>query len=370
MTRDFDVFVIGGGPAGLAAAIAARKKGFSVVIADVLRPPIDKACGEGLLPATLTALQELGVHFGPNDGYPFDAIRFIDDQHSVVASFFPGHALGVRRTVLHRRMYECAADCGVKFLWGTHVTRIAKDAVTVPGKIYGARWIVGADGGSSRVRRWARLDRPLFHTRRFGFRQHYRVRPWSQSVEVYWAGDAQIYVTPVGESEICLASVSRSPAIRVSGVAAHFPDLLARLRGAEPSTLEKGAVTAMCRLRRVHRGNVALIGDASGGVDAITGDGICLSLHQAVALADALTHDNLRLYQKEHRRLSRVPTWIGLHLLCMDGRPRLRRRVFSTLAAHPQLFARLLFAHVGQASFSDCIKTGAALGLRLLAATG
>ena len=45
-----DVFVIGGGPAGLAAAIAARGRGFRVLVADGAQPPIDKACGEGLLP--------------------------------------------------------------------------------------------------------------------------------------------------------------------------------------------------------------------------------------------------------------------------------------------------------------------------------
>jgi menaquinone-9 beta-reductase len=41
-----DVFVIGGGPAGLAAAIAARAKGLRVTVADGGVPPIDKPCGE------------------------------------------------------------------------------------------------------------------------------------------------------------------------------------------------------------------------------------------------------------------------------------------------------------------------------------
>jgi flavin-dependent dehydrogenase len=54
------VFVIGGGPAGLAAAIAARQRGFAVAVADGLEPPVDKACGEGLMPDTLRVLRELG----------------------------------------------------------------------------------------------------------------------------------------------------------------------------------------------------------------------------------------------------------------------------------------------------------------------
>jgi len=63
LPRETDVFVIGGGPAGLAAAIAARRAGFDVVVADRSQPPIDKACGEGLMPDGLSALQRLGVSF-------------------------------------------------------------------------------------------------------------------------------------------------------------------------------------------------------------------------------------------------------------------------------------------------------------------
>src|SRR5882762_7612553 len=65
------VLVIGGGPAGLAVAIAARRKGFDVTVADGAKPPIDKACGEGLMPGTVTALRELGVAIGPGDGQAF-----------------------------------------------------------------------------------------------------------------------------------------------------------------------------------------------------------------------------------------------------------------------------------------------------------
>lgn len=369
MARDFDVFVVGGGPAGLAAAIAARKRGLEVVVADGFEPPIDKACGEGLLPATLQALKRLDVRLGLCDGYPFRGIRFADHQ-SVVEAYFPGlSALGVRRTTLHARLLESAENCGVQFLWRTEVTRLLGHAVVAGDRIIRTRWIVGADGANSRVRQWAGLNSYSFYLRRYGFRQHYRLRPWSDRVEVYWEDHAQIYVTPVSESEICLACVSTNPSTRVADALSAFPELFARLEGAIPSSSERGAVTAMHRLRRVYRDNVALIGDASGGVDAITGDGICLSFHQAFALASAFKTNDLHFYQKAHRRLSRVPTFLGFHLLSMDGRPWLRRRALSTLSENPQLFGRLLSAHIGEASFWDCVKAGAVLGMRLLSSS-
>src|SRR5260370_5197798 len=116
------VLVIGGGPAGLAAAIAARMKGFDVTVADGVKPPIDKACGEGLLPGTIAALRELGVAISPDDGQAFRGVCFVDAANSAEASFSGASGFGVRRTVLHQKMVERAQQCGITLLWNTPVT--------------------------------------------------------------------------------------------------------------------------------------------------------------------------------------------------------------------------------------------------------
>ena len=93
-----------------------------------------------------------------------------------------------------------------------------------------------------------------------------------------------MYVTAVNRTEICVALITRDSRLRLEQALPQFPELNRRLAGADASSTERGAVTALRSLRRVSRGRTILIGDASGSVDAITGEGLSLSFHQAIAL--------------------------------------------------------------------------------------
>src|SRR5580700_5043517 len=125
-----DVFVIGGGPAGLAAAIAARERGFRVVVTDGAKPPIDKACGEALMPDAIAALKRLGVAVPASEAVPIRGVRFISSGLSADADFPSGNrGLSIRRTILHRIMSERAAELGVDLLWQNVVTGISGNEV-------------------------------------------------------------------------------------------------------------------------------------------------------------------------------------------------------------------------------------------------
>jgi len=348
ISRDFDtdVFIVGGGPAGLAAAVAARRKGFRVMVADSARPPIDKACGEGIMPDGIDALRQLGFSLASATPAPFRGIRFFDSSLSAEAPFPNGYGFGVRRTALHNAMAATAESAGVELLWGAHITSLVPHGVALGQRIITSRWIVGADGLRSRVRAWAGLDTGAPVRRRFGFRSHFRTSPQSDYMELHWGRKAQIYITPVGPGELCAVAISRDPHLRLEQALAEFPDLAKRLVTPSGSS-EVGALTSTRRLRRVTRGHIALLGDASGSVDAITGEGLCLAFRQSLALADALEHDDLAGYEKAHRRLRRRPALMGALLLFFGSRPRLRRHALHAFAACPALFETLLAAHVG-----------------------
>jgi len=364
-----DVFVIGGGPAGLAAAIAARQHGFRVVVAAGAKPPIDKACGEALLPDAIAALERLGVALPATDALPLSGVRFLSSGLTAEAAFPSGNCgLSVRRTVLHRIMVERAAAMGVDLLWQTVVTGIAREEVRLGDRAIRTRCIVGADGTNSRVRRWANLD---VHSRtgfRYAFRRHYRMRPWTDRMEVYWGNHSQGFANPVSSEEVCVAVASPDPELRLDESLLAFPELNARLRGAEISSTERGSVSANRKLRRVWRGNVALIGDASGTVDAITGEGFGLSFSQAMVLANCLRSGGLAGYNSAHSRLSRRPLLMARLMLTLDGRPRLQQRTLHAFRKHPGIFRRLLALHIGSRSPFHLALDGLSLGWGLLTA--
>lgn len=372
-----DVCIIGGGPAGLATAIAARRRGLSVLVADGAVPPIDKSCGEGLMPGGIDALRQLGIAIPRGEAYPFRGIRFVNDGATVEAAFPRGAACGIRRTHLHNIMLHHADASGVHMLWQTSISGLHPQGAIVDGDVVRARWVVGADGSNSSVRRWAKLDpetrghnrspnRSNDSIRRFGFRRHYHIAPWSAFMELHWGRSCQIYVTPVSPEEVCLAVVSSDSKLRLEDALREFPELRSRLEHAAFTSTERGSITVTRRLRNVYRDRTVLVGDASGGVDAITGEGLCLAFRQAVLLGDCLAAGNLARYQKGHRAMIRRPALMAQMMLLMSRNIAARRRAIQVFQANPQSFAGMLAVHVGEGSTRNHISTGIALGWELL----
>jgi len=154
---------------------------------------------------------------------------------------------------------------------------------------------------------------------------------------------------------------SRNPRLRFHEAISQVPALASRLLQVPVLDNVRGARAALRRLRRVSRGRLALVGDASGSVDPLTGEGLGLGFRQAAVLVDAMKSDNLRSYQAAHDRISAAPRLMSRLMLMMDAHPRLRRRALRILAAEPSLFSRLLNVNVGALTISNF---GAAHALR------
>ncbi|GAB2692364.1 NAD(P)/FAD-dependent oxidoreductase [Thalassiella azotivora] len=301
-----DLVVVGGGPVGLAAATSAALRGLDVVVVEPRPGPVDKACGEGLMPGAVAALAELGVR---PVGRPFTGISYVAADGSAGGrhAFAAGPGLGVRRTTLHEAVDARAREVGVRVV-GDRVVALAQDGAGVAVGLAGggslrAPWVLACDGLHSPTRALLGV-RARSDGRRYGLRRHARVAPWSTDVEVHWSADAEAYVTPVGPREVgvaVLARAGRDPRRLLDG----FPVLADRLAGAAWSSPARGAGPLLQRVDRRVAGRVLLVGDAGGYVDALTGEGLRVGLAGARAAVDAVLAGDPARYEAAWWRLTR-----------------------------------------------------------------
>ncbi|MGA5807476.1 NAD(P)/FAD-dependent oxidoreductase [Streptomyces cellulosae] len=331
-----DLLVVGGGPAGLATALHAARAGLDTVVAEPRPAPVDKACGEGLMPGAVRALTALGLHA---PGHPLAGIRYVQGPRRAEALFRRGQGLGVRRTDLHTVLHRAVLDAGVPVLpLRVDAVRQDADGVSVPGAGLRARWLVAADGLHSPLRRALGLDRPTRTRPRYGLRRHYAVPPWTSHVEVHWGPDAEAYVTPLGPRLVGVALLTSRRAPYDTQLAG-FPELAARLPPDTAVTPVRGAGPLHRRSRaRVH-GRILFVGDAAGYVDALTGEGVCLALTGAHALVANLRRGTPGRYGADWARATRRYRVLTELLVRARRQPALAPHIVPVAARLPRLFA-------------------------------
>ncbi|KQV69507.1 monooxygenase [Nocardioides sp. Root122] len=330
-----DLVVAGGGPVGMAAALHARRLGLDVVIREPRPGPIDKACGEGLMPGAVAELAALGVD---PSGRDLTGIHYLDAAtagRGATAPFRAGAGRGVRRTVLHAALSDrlAAADVPVEHRPVEDV-RQAGDHVVVDGEP--ARFLLAADGLHSPVRRLVGLDAPASGRPRFGLRCHVEQAPWTSYVEVHWSPRAEAYVTPVADDLVGLA-VLVERGTRFEDVLEDFPVLRERLTGPRTRVMGAGPLRQQARARAA--GRVLLAGDAGGYVDALTGEGIALGLAQARAAVGCLVRQRPEDYDRLARRLALRHELLTRALLSSTAHAPVRRLLVPAARRAPWLFS-------------------------------
>jgi len=356
-----DVAIAGAGPAGLAAAIHAARAGLSVAVFDREELPRDKACGEGLMPPGLQALERLGARAALSDAdwAPIRGIRYLQEDGTALEGRLPGAGgIGVRRTALAQALLDTARAAGVSVFARTAVRahRRANTAIHVEtdAGTWEAAVLVAADGLASPLRAAEGLDLPARGPRRYGLRQHVRMRPWTDCVEVHLSDGLEAYVTPAGPERVGVAFLWEDgrvpPQISWPSLVQRVPMLAGQLQGAESDSTPRGAGPLQRRVLARVRPRFALLGDAAGYVDAITGEGLSLALVCAEALGTCLPdivrrggepaafQPYLATFRREYRRYALVTHCV----LSLARRPRLRRTVLAALGWKPDVFSWLL----------------------------
>jgi flavin-dependent dehydrogenase len=306
-----DVLVVGAGPAGSTLALRLAREGIRVALADAKQFPRDKPCGEFVGPGCLPLLAELGLlaellRCGPHPVAGLALHGFGVRAEGRFESAATG--LGIRRERLDALLLRAAAaEPGVQWLPAHRFVALlhARDGRVIGARFADrgrrdvalrARFVIGADGVHSRVARALALSRPLRWLDRFALVTHYAGVAPRALAEVHFVERGYFAATNVDGRTFALNLVLDRAALRArSGP----DDLVAdRLRGAPPMAERLAAAERIGRprgigplafttRRQVGRG-FALVGDAAGYVDPLTGEGIYFALWGARRLAAAL----------------------------------------------------------------------------------
>ena len=367
------VVIVGGGIAGTSLAIALGRAGRSVQLFDAQTFPRDKPCGEGLMPAGVSALQRLGIADGAG-GAPFHGVRYHVGARAAVGRFPQSAEHGAtgraqRRLVLDRCLFErAAATPGVTAHQGVAVEGPLVENGRVTGVVVGgtavrAPLVVAADGAHSRFRHRLGLNVPEPRSR-VGARRHYRLsgREAPAWVDIFLGPSREFYVTPLPGGEVLVALLVEADAVHAP-LEPQFdrwrrepPALWELLDGADPISDLQATPLAATASRGFAPG-VVLLGDAAGFIDPITGGGMAQALVTSERLAEFIVSKGedhadawLPSFERERNALLRDYRLLTRGVLGLARRPRLARAALAALSWTPPLFSHLVGVSAGTRS--------------------
>lgn len=302
-----DVLVVGAGPAGAAAGLAARRRGLDVVVVDKARFPRDKTCGDGLTTAALRLIERLGVDITSLPGYmPVrETVLVAPDGRRVSLPLGTegDYAAVVPRVELDAALVDSARRAGVEVRDGVGVTAIETNgdgvtATTGDGSVR-ARFLVAADGHYSFVRRCLRPPAPPELGTWHAFRQYFRGVDDPRLYVLFEAdllpGYAWVFPLPDGRANVGFG-VLRRPGTTGKELNARWRELLARPSvrtilgpASEPEATHRAwPIPASFEYDGLADGRVLYVGDAANVVDPLTGEGIAQAIETATIAVDAI----------------------------------------------------------------------------------
>lgn len=350
--RHIDVAIVGAGPAGTAAALAASATDPSarIVLFDRAAFPRDKVCGDGIGPEGADVLDALGASSVLADASPVHRIRITSPDRTTVlhTTARPGYV--VPRAVLDARLAALALERGVE-LTTVRIRTVESDggAVLLNGR-HRARVVVGADGANSTVRRQIggptqRRERVAIAMRGYAHAPDVPQELAFDFVDDRWPAYAWCFPTGTDDANVGYgvfdSTTLGSRRDLAEPIARLFPHAIP-----DPATLRAHHLPLSTQRPEPAYGRVLLAGDAASLVNPLTGEGIYTALVSGALAGMAAVRSRedpgrayaeaLRRRLRRHLRHVGLAAWAFQHRRSVDVSVRVGRtdpRVLEDIVA-------------------------------------
>jgi flavin-dependent dehydrogenase len=283
----YDLIVVGSGPAGSACAITAARVGAKVLLLEKDRFPRQKVCGEFVSPESLGMLHGF-LEEGRFQSCPqVVSSRIFLDNKTLVIPVSPA-AQSIPRFDLDPALFAAAANAGATACEGVSVVEVTQDAifhVRTSENTYSARAVVNTTG------RWSKLTQfdVAGKEKWIGLKAHFTEPSPPQTVDLHFFPGGYCGVTPVGPNSINACAMVRSDAAHtLEDVFTKEPRLFQRSRSWQPLFPPVTTSPLYFREPETESEGMFLAGDAAGFIDPFAGDGISLALQSGTLAAQSI----------------------------------------------------------------------------------